>query len=70
MGEGASLLRAIALAGGLNDRASKRGIQIKRGRGLGEESVMKVDLGKILSGERPDVILEEGDVIIVKESFF
>ena len=70
VGEGASLLRAIALAGGLNDRASKRGIQIKRGRGLGEESVMKVDLGKILSGERPDVILEEGDVIIVKESFF
>jgi hypothetical protein len=31
---------------------------------------MKVDLGKILSGEKPDVLLEEGDVIIVKEKFF
>jgi protein involved in polysaccharide export with SLBB domain len=70
VGEGASLLRAIALAGGLNDRASKSGIQIKRGTNLGKESITKVDLGKILSGEEPDVFLEEGDVIIVKESFF
>ena len=70
VGEGASLLRAIALAGGLNDRASKGGIQIKRGGEMGEASIMKVDLGKILSGEKPDVLLTEGDVVIVKESFF
>lgn len=70
VGDGASLLRAIALAGGLNDRASKSGIQVKRRVDTGEEKIMKVDFGKILSGEAPDIILQEGDVIVVKESFF
>jgi polysaccharide export outer membrane protein len=70
VGDGASLLRAIAIAGGLNDRASKRGVQVKRRADTGEETIMKVDFGKILSGEAPDVILQEGDVIVVKESFF
>jgi protein involved in polysaccharide export with SLBB domain len=70
VGEGASLLRAIAQAGGLNDRASKSGIQVKRRLDSGGQTVMKIDLGKILSGENPDVLLEEGDVIVVKESFF
>jgi polysaccharide export outer membrane protein len=70
VGDGASLLRAIALAGGLNDRASKSGIQVKRRGDTGDEKIMKIDFGKILSGEAPDVILQEGDVIVVKESFF
>jgi hypothetical protein len=29
-----------------------------------------VDLGDVLSGKQPDVLLQEGDVIVVKESFF
>jgi polysaccharide export outer membrane protein len=70
VGEDASLLRAIALAGGLTERGSKSGIQVKRRTGSGKETVIKVDLGKILSGDKPDVFLEEGDVILVKESFF
>ncbi len=69
-GKGATLLRAIALAGGLKDRASKDDVQIKRLTSLGEETILKVDLGGILSGKKEDVILEEGDVVIVKESFF
>jgi polysaccharide export outer membrane protein len=70
MGDGASILNAIARAGGLDDRASKGGVQIKRRDPSGEETILKVDLGDILSGKDPDVILQEGDVVVVKESFF
>lgn len=70
VGNDATLLKAIALAGGLNDRASKKGLQIKR-RGLdGKESIIKVNFGDILSGKTPDLILQEGDVVVVHESFF
>ncbi len=64
------MLQAIALAGGLNERASKGGIQIRRRNPTGDEKLLKVDLGDILSGEEPDVELQEGDVVVVKESFF
>jgi polysaccharide biosynthesis/export protein len=70
VGADATLLKAIALAGGLNDRASKKGIQIKRRENDGTEIVIQVNLGDILSGKKPDVILLEGDVVVVKESFF
>jgi polysaccharide export outer membrane protein len=69
-GREATLLRAIALAGGLKDRASKDDVQIKRLTDSGEETIIKVDLGRILSGKDRDMILEEGDVIVVKDSFF
>ncbi len=70
VGDGATLLKAVALAGGLNERASKKGIQIKRSENDGTETVIKVDLGDILSGKKPDIVLREGDVVVVKESFF
>ena len=70
MGDDASILIAIARAGGLDDRASKGGVQIKRRDPTGEETILKVDLGDILSGKDPDVVLQEGDVVVVKESFF
>jgi polysaccharide export outer membrane protein len=70
VGDGATLLKAVALAGGLNERASKNGIQIKRSGDDGKETVIKADLGDILSGKKPDVVLREGDVVVVRESFF
>jgi polysaccharide export outer membrane protein len=70
VGDGASVLNAVARAGGLSDRASKSGIQIKRRDASGEEKVLRVDLGDILSGKESDFVLQEGDVIVVKESFF
>jgi polysaccharide biosynthesis/export protein len=70
VGDGATLLKAVALAGGLNERASKKGIQIKRSETDGSETVIKVDLGDVLSGKKPDVVLREGDVVVVRESFF
>jgi len=68
-GKGATLLRAIALAGGLGSRASK-GILVKRQSPSGEETIVKVDLGDIMTGKKPDFVLQEGDVVIVSQSFF
>ncbi|TDI44224.1 MAG: hypothetical protein E2P02_09940 [Acidobacteria bacterium] len=68
VGDRATLLKAIALAGGLNERASKK-IRIRRLEN-GKEIVIKVNLGDILSGKAPDLILQEGDVVVVNESFF
>jgi polysaccharide export outer membrane protein len=66
----ASLLQALASAGGLNQRGSRKGIEIQR-RGQFETAVLlKVDLGDILSGKKPDLALLEGDVIHVNERFF
>jgi polysaccharide export outer membrane protein len=69
-----SLLAAIARAGGLTDRASSK-ILIKRatppaatgGRPAPE---LTVDYKRILASKDPDVELLEGDVVVVKESFF
>ncbi len=65
-----SLLAAIARAGGLNDRASKR-ILIKRGSPAanGQDEII-VDYKRILAGREADVELFQGDVVVVKESFF
>ena len=63
-----TVLSAIAQAGGLTDRAGNK-IQVKRqGSGLGQE--ITVDYKKIVAGKAPDVELKQGDVIVVKESFF
>jgi polysaccharide biosynthesis/export protein len=68
-GSDGTLLKAIARAGGLK-RASKSGIGIKRKDADGKEKLYEVDLGKILSGDEPDLVLQDGDLIIIKESFF
>ncbi|HEX3554454.1 MAG TPA: polysaccharide biosynthesis/export family protein [Thermoanaerobaculia bacterium] len=64
-----SLLSAIAHAGGLTDRASKK-ILVKRSPGTSGPRELNVDFNKILAGKEPDVELRQGDVIVVKESFF
>lgn len=65
-----TILTAIAHAGGLTDRASHH-ILIKRAAGgAGAPTEITVDFKKILAGKEPDVELRQGDVIVVKESFF
>jgi len=64
-----SLLTAIARAGGLTDRASKK-IQIKRRNDAGKDVMTVVDYKRIVAGKVPDPALQPGDVILVKESFF
>jgi polysaccharide export outer membrane protein len=63
-----TLLAAIARAGGLTDRAANR-LTIKRTAGGGTREI-GVDYKRIISGKDPDVALVEGDVLLVKESFF
>ncbi len=66
-----TLLAAIARAGGLTDRAASR-ILIKRatpGTDAGSQELY-ADYKRILAGKDPDLELAQGDVIVVKESFF
>jgi polysaccharide export outer membrane protein len=64
-----TLLTAIAHAGGLTDRASKK-ILIKRAGRTDGPPEITADYNRILAGKEPDVDLRPGDVIVVKESFF
>ena len=64
-----TLLTAIAHAGGLTDRAAKK-ILIKRAASATGPREITVDFNKVLAGKEADVELRQGDVIVVKESFF
>jgi polysaccharide biosynthesis/export protein len=64
-----TVLTAIAHAGDLTDRASSR-ILVKRSGRLDGPPEFTVDYKKILAGKEPDIELRNGDVIVVKESFF
>ena len=64
-----TLLTAIAQAGGLTETASNK-LVIKRDDGSGRRFEINVDYRKLLNGKVPDVDLQDGDLIVVKESFF
>lgn len=64
-----TVLTAIARAGGLTDRASKK-VLIKREGREGEADAFVADYKRIVAGKDPDVELRAGDVVMVKESFF
>jgi len=63
----ATLLRAIAQAGGFTERARKGAVLITR-REDGKEKKIKVNVKQILGGRRPDFELQANDVVYVKES--
>ena len=65
----ATLLTAIARAGGLTENASKR-IRIQRLSPSGERREISADFRQVLNNKAPDPALQDGDLIIVKESFF
>lgn len=64
-----TVLSAIARAGGLSDRASRK-LTIKRRDRSGKDVELEVDYRRILAGKEPDLELQAGDIIVVKESFF
>jgi polysaccharide export outer membrane protein len=64
-----TLLTVIARAGGLTDRAASR-ISVKRTDANGKSVELAADYKRIVSGKEPDVELQPGDVVFVKESFF
>ena len=64
-----TLLRAIAMAGGFDDRASKGKVLIKRTDEAGEEIEIKVNVGDIMKGKIKDVQLQANDVVFVPEKW-
>jgi polysaccharide export outer membrane protein len=71
MSKGITVLQAIAQAGGLTDAAKKSGVTVKRkDEKTGRETKIKLNLGDIIKGKRPDIKLQEGDVVIVPESIW
>lgn len=65
----ASLLKALASANGLNRRASRKDIEIKRQSGHSDSETIHVNLVELLDRTH-DFPLQEGDVVYVNEKFF
>jgi polysaccharide export outer membrane protein len=62
-----TLLQAVAQAGGLTEWANAVQVMVKRkDPQTGKEKNLWYNLKKIISGNRPDVFLEDGDIVIVK----
>jgi polysaccharide export outer membrane protein len=70
LSEGVTLLQAIADAGGLAEGAKESAILITRKDKAGKEQKLKVNLKDIIKGKKKDVVLMEGDVVYVPESFW
>jgi len=66
--ERATLLTAIARAGGLTDRAASK-LVIRRTRPGAEPLEIVANFRRILAGTDPDLELQDGDLIVVKEAF-
>ncbi len=65
-----TLLHAIARAGGLTERANLKGVHILRKAADGTQVRIPVNLRDIRKGKADDVLLEDGDVVVVPETFF
>jgi len=65
-----TLYRAIIQAGGFTDRASKGNVKLRRKGEGGDEIIIPVNARDNEKGDRPDVQLKEGDVVIVADKLF
>jgi polysaccharide biosynthesis/export protein len=70
MTPGISVLKAVSVAGGLTKFGSKGKVEILRKSPNGESQRIKVDLGDIEGGKKPDVPLEAEDIIKVGKRVF
>lgn len=64
-----TLLTAIARAGGLTEAASKK-ITIQRTDADGTRRELVADFRRLLAGKDADIPLLDGDLVVVRESFF
>ena len=61
-----TLLQAVAQAGGPTEWAKKSKVMIKRkDRKTGKEMKIRVNLKSMIGGKVADIVLEEGDIVIV-----
>ena len=65
-----TLLQAIAKAGGTTDRANLKAIQILRQGDSSTQTVLQVNLKHLRNGKDSDPVLQDGDIVVVPESFF
>ena len=70
LSEGITLLQAIADAGGFAEGAKESAITITRKDKAGKEQKIKVNLKDVIKGKKKDIVLQEGDVVYVPESFW
>jgi len=65
-----TLYRAIAMAGGFIERASKGGVIVRRKDESGKERPIKVNVKDIIKGKKQDFQLQENDIVFVPETIF
>jgi len=67
---GLTVLKAVSVAGGLTKFGSKGKVEILRKVSQGDAERIKIDLGDIEGGKKPDVPLEAEDIIKVGKRVF
>lgn len=70
MGLGLTALSATVLAGGFTDFASAGRTKVVRILRNGSTEVLKLDLGKVIKGKVPDMVLRDGDRVDVPRRLF
>ncbi len=63
-----TLIQAIFEGGGLTPEAYRKGVLVMRARPGGGVHVLRVDIGRVLAGDHPDVRLQPLDIIYVPET--
>jgi len=67
---GLTLIQAVSQAGGLTSIANKDQVHLTRAGKNGSTNTVVLDIGAITEGKAPDIPLQPGDRIYVKERIF
>lgn len=67
---GATLLDALASAGGASRIADTRQVRLLRGKAGETPGLIKIDLDRVLAGEERAPVLQAGDTVFFSEHFF
>ena len=65
-----TLMQALAKAGGATERASLRRVEVLRRRPEGGQERFALDVRAVRKGEAADMVLMDGDVVLVPEAYF
>ncbi len=66
--QGISVLQAMALSGGFTRTAARSGVRIIHNDEHGARTERPIDVGRIIAGKAPDVVLGSGDIVYVRDS--
>jgi len=65
-----TVFQAVTAAGGPTERANLRKVTLIRRRPDGSEERIRLNLKKVRKGSQEDILLEDGDTIVIGEWFF